>query len=218
MATIVIICLLAFIGYELYIYNQFQAGQMNNSEAPKAEVTTSGQCVDDADIIGKSTFDVNAELKRMRQRKEADERKEAIAKGEMTEDGKEVAKPVNPEDCEMEPKKVWKQVPTEELDDIFDEPEEADEPDKPLADGGTIDDIDLAFRNVRRKDLSEEEELQVVKVFKELKGTEFLDAIEQQFSEVGTRIDELIEKHSAKDEPELVIPESFEDFKLSDFM
>ena len=217
MATIVIICLLAFIGYELYIYNQFQAGQANNGESPKVESLTSEQGVDD-DIIGKSTFDVNAELKRMRQRKEAEEQKEAIAKGEMTEDGNEIAKPVNPEDCEMEPKKVWKQVPTEELNDMFNEPEEAEEPNEPLADGGTIDDIDLAFRNVRRKDLSEEEELQVVKVFKELKGTEFLDAIEQQFSEVGTRIDELIEKHSAKDEPELVIPESFEDFKLSDFM
>lgn len=217
MATIIIICLLAFIGYELYIYNQFQAGQTNNGESPKAEAPKSEQGVDD-DIIGKSTFDVNAELKRMRQKKEVEERKDAIAKGEMTEDGKEIAKPVNPEDCEMEPKKVWKQVPTEELDDMFDEPEEADEPNEPLADGGTIDDIDLAFRNVRRKDLSEEEELQVMKVFKELKGTEFLDAIEQQFSEVGTRIDELIEKHSAKEEPELVIPESFEDFKLSDFM
>lgn len=217
MATIVIICLLAFIGYEMYIYNQFQAGQTNNGEPQKAESPTSEQGVDD-DIIGKSNFDVNAELKRMRQRKEAEERKEAIAKGEMTVDGNEIAKPVNPEDCEMEPKKIWKQVPTEELDDMFDEPEEAEEPNEPLADGGTIDDIDLAFRNVRRKDLSEEEELQVVKVFKELKGTEFLDAIEQQFSEVGMRIDELIEKHSAKDEPELVIPESFEDFKLSDFM
>ena len=217
MATIVIFCLLAFIGYEMYIYNQFQAGQTNNGEPQKAESPTSEQGVDD-DIIGKSNFDVNAELKRMRQRKEAEERKDAIAKGEMTEDGNEIAKPVNPEDCEMEPKKVWKQVPTEELNDMFDEPEEAEEPNEPLADGGTIDDIDLAFRNVRRKDLSEEEELQVVKVFKELKGTEFLDAIEQQFSEVGTRIDELIEKHSAKEEPELVIPESFEDFKLSDFM
>lgn len=217
MATIVIICLLAFIGYELYIYNQFQAGQANNGESPKVESLTSEQGVDD-DIIGKSTFDVNAELKRMRQRKEAEEQKEAIAKGEMTEDGNEIAKPVNPEDCEMEPKKVWKQVPTEELNDMFDEPEEAEEPNQPLADGGTIDDIDLAFRNVRRKDLSEEEELQVVKVFKELKGTEFLDAIEQQFSEVGTRIDELIEKHSAKIEAELVIPETFEDFKLSDYM
>lgn len=217
MATIVIICLLAFIGYELYIYNQFQAGQTNHGEQQDAGSPASGQGVDD-DIIGESTFDVNAELKRMRQRKEAEEQKEAIAKGEMTEDGNEIAKPVNPEDCEMEPKKVWKQVPTEELDDMFDEPEEADEPNEPLADGGTIDDIDLAFRNVRRKDLSEEEELQVVKVFKELKGTEFLDAIEQQFSEVGTRIDELIERHSAKDGPELVIPESFEDFKLSDFM
>ena len=217
MATIVIICLLAFIGYELYIYNQFQAGQANNGKSPKVESLTSEQGVND-DIIGKSTFDVNAELKRMRQRKEAEEQKEAIAKGEMTEDGNEIAKPVNSEDCEMEPKKVWKQVPTEELNDMFEEPEEAEEPNEPLADGGTIDDIDLAFRNVRRKDLSEEEELQVVKVFKELKGTEFLDAIEQQFSEVGTRIDELIEKHSAKDEPELVIPESFEDFKLSDYM
>ena len=217
MATVVIICLLAFIGYELYIYNQFQAGQTNNCTSPKTESPTSGQSVDD-NIIGKSTFDVTAELKRMRQRKETDERKEAVAKGEMTEDGNEIAKPVNPEDCEMEPKKVWKQVPTEELDDIFDEPEEAELADEPLADGGTIDDIDLAFRNVRRKDLSEEEELQMVKVFKELKGTEFLDAIEQRFSEVGTRIDELIEKHSAKEEPELVIPKSFEDFKLSDFM
>ena len=218
MATIIIICLLAFIGYELYIYNQFPAGQANNGKSTKAESPTSEHDVDDADIIGKSTFDVNVELKRMRQRKEAEEQKEAIAKGEMTEDGNEIAKPVNPEDCEMEPKKVWKQVPTEELNDMFDEPEEAEEPNQPLADGGTIDDIDLAFRNVRRKDLSEEEELQVVKVFKELKGTDFLDAIEQQFSEVGTRIDELIEKHSVKDEPELVIPESFEDFKLSDFM
>ena len=217
MATIVIICLLAFIGYELYIYNQFQAGQTNYGEQQEAESPTSGQGVDD-DIIGKSTFDVNAELKRMRQRKEAEEQKESIAKGEMTEDGLEIAKPVNPEDCEIEQKKVWKQVPTEELDDMFDEQEEAEQADEPLADGGTIDDIDLAFMNVRRKDLSEEEELQVVNVFKELKGTEFLDAIEQQFSEVGTRIDELIEKHSAKDEPELVIPESFEDFKLSDYM
>ena len=217
MATIVIICLLAFIGYELYVYNQFKAGQANNGESPKAESPTSEQGVDD-DIIGKSTFDVNAELKRMRQRKEAEGQKDAIAKGEMTEDGSEIAKPVNPEDCEMEPKRVWKQVPTEELDDMFDEPEEAEQADEPLADGGTIDDIDLAFRNVRKKDLSEEEELQVVKVFKELEGTEFLDAIEQQFSEVGTRIDELIEKHSAKEEPELVIPESFEDFKLSDYM
>lgn len=217
MATIIIICLLAFIGYELYIYNQFQAGQANNGESPKVESLTSEQGVDD-DIIGKSTFDVNAELKRMRQRKEAEEQKEAIAKGEMTEDGNEIAKPVSPEDCEIEPKKVWKQVPTEELNGMFDEPEEAEQADEPLADGGTIDDIDLAFRNVKRKDLSEEEELQVVKVFKELKGTEFMDAIEQQFSEVGTRIDKLIEKHSAKDEPELVIPESFEDFKLSDFM
>lgn len=215
MATIVITCLLAFIGYEMYIYNQFQRNQSKDCQPRKADSPPSEQGVDDADIIGRSTFDVNAELERMRQRKEDAERKEAIAKGEMTEDGKEIAEEVKPEDCELEQKKVWKQVPPEELNDMFDEPEVAEEP---LADGGTIDDIDLAFRNVRRKDLSEEEELQMVKVFKELKGTELLDAIEHQFSEVGARIDELIEKHSVKNEVELVIPESFEDFRLTDFM
>ena len=215
MATIVITCLLAFIGYEMYIYNQFQRNQSKDCQPRKADSPPSEQGVDDADIIGRSTFDVNAELERMRQRKEETERKEAIAKGEMTEDGKEIAEEVKPEDCELEQKKVWKQVPPEELNDMFDEPEGAEEP---LADGGTIDDIDLAFRNVRRKDLSEEEELQMVKVFKELKGTELLDAIEYQFSEVGVRIDELIEKHSVKNEVELVIPESFEDFRLTDFM
>lgn len=215
MATIVITCLLAFVGYEMYIYNQFQRNQSKDCQPRKADSPPSEQGVDDTDIIGRSTFDVNAELKRMRQRKEEAERKEAIAKGEMTEDGKEIAEEVKPEDCELEQKKVWKQVPPEELNDMFDEPEVAEEP---LADGGTIDDIDLAFRNVRRKDLSEEEELQMVKVFKELKGTELLDAIEHQFSEVGVRIDELIEKHSVKNEVELVIPESFEDFRLTDFM
>ena len=215
MATIVITCLLAFIGYEMYIYNQFQRNQSKDCQPRKADSPPSEQGVDDTDIIGRSTFDVNAELKRMRQRKEEAERKEAIAKGEMTEDGKEIAEEVKPEDCELEQKKVWKQVPPEELNDMFDEPEGAEEP---LADGGTINDIDLAFRNVRRKDLSEEEELQMVKVFKELKGTELLDAIGHQFSEVGVRIDELIEKHSVKNEVELVIPESFEDFRLTDFM
>jgi hypothetical protein len=68
----------------------------------------------------------------------------------MTEDGKEIAKPVNPEDCEFEQKKIWKQVPTEQLDGLFDEP---DEPEEPYAEGATIDDIDLAFKNVGRKEI-----------------------------------------------------------------
>ena len=171
--------------------------------------------ISDSDIMGKSTFDVNAELRRIRQQKEDAVRKEAIAKGEMTEDGKEIAQEIKPEDCETEPERVWKQVPSEELDSMFDEPDESVEP---HAEGATINDIDLAFDNLGRKDLSEEEVRQTVKVLKELEGTEFLDAVEQQFSEVGVRIDELIDRIAARQETEVVIPESFEDFKLSDFL
>lgn len=218
MATVVTCGILLMAIYMAVVYLLYPYETPTLGEERETAEHESPAGISDNDIMGKSTFDVNAELRRIRQEKEESVQKEAIAKGEMTEDGKEIANPVSPEDCEMEQKKVWKQVPAEELHDMFDEPEEADGPNGPLADGDTIDDIDLAFNNIRRKDLSEEEELQIVKVFKELKGTEFLDAIEQQFAEVGTRIDELIEKHSAKDEAVLVIPESFEDFKLSDFM
>ena len=151
----------------------------------------------------------------MRQRQEEAKRKEAIAKGEMTEDGKEIAKPVNPEDCEFEQKKVWKQVSSEEIKEMFDVSEE---PDEPQASGMTINDVDLAFNNLGRKDLTEEEARHTVAVFKELEGTEFLDAVERQFSDVGTRIDELIDRISAKQDAEVIIPESFKDFKPSDYL
>ena len=156
-----------------------------------------------------------AEMERKRKQKEEAERKDAIARGEMTEDGKEIAQEVKPEDCEMEQKKVWKQVPTEQLAAIFEEPEE---PDEPQASGMTINDVDLAFNNLGRKDLTEEEARQTVAVFKELEGTEFLDAVERQFSDVGTRIDELIDRISAKQDTEVIIPRSFEDFKPSDYL
>ena len=90
--------------------------------------------------MGKSTFDVDVELRRIREREEEQRRKEAIAKGEMTEDGKEIAQEVAVEDCEIEAKREWKQVPTEELEAMFDE---SDEPGDPHAEGVIIDDIDL---------------------------------------------------------------------------
>ena len=57
-----------------------------------------------------------------------------------------------------------------------------------------------------------------MKVLKELEGTEFLDAVEQQFSEVGVRIDELIDRFAARQGVEVTVPKSFEEFKLSDFL
>ena len=196
--------------YLLYPYETPTHG--GKRETAEHEPTAS---ISDSDIMGKSTFHVNTELRRIRQAKEDAARKKAIAKGEMTEDGKEIAQEIRPEDCETVQERVWKQVPSEELDSMFDEPDESTEP---HAEGATINDIDLAFDNLGRKDLSEEEVRQTVKVLKELEGTEFLDAVEQQFSEVGVRIDELIDRIAARQETEVIIPESFEDFKLSDFL
>ena len=173
---------------------------------------------------------MKAEMERMRQRQEEAKRKEAVAKGEMTEDGKEIAKPVNPEDCEFEQKKVWKQVPTEQLNNLFDEP---DEPEEPYAEGATIDDIDLAFKNVGRKDMSDEEERSVVKVFKGLEGTELFDTVTKDFPHIGDRINDLFDKYENKPIEDAVsdrndvkaepkeafsIPERFEDFNIHDYV
>jgi hypothetical protein len=101
MATIVIIGILAFIAYELAIFNHYQKEPAHGGKQASPETEVSPK-VEDADIIGKSSFNMKAEMERMRQKQEEAKRKEAIAKGEMTEDGKEIAKPVTPEDCEFE--------------------------------------------------------------------------------------------------------------------
>ena len=214
MSTVVIIGILAFIAYELAVFNHYQKEPSYGGKQASLETEVLPK-VEDGDIIGKSTFDMKAEMERKRKQKEEAERKDAIARGEMTEDGKEIAQEVKPEDCELEQKKVWKQVPTEQLAAIFEEPEE---PEEPQASGMTINDVDLAFNNLGRKDLTEEEARHTVAVFKELEGTEFLDAVERQFSDVGTRIDELIDRISAKQDTEVIIPESFKDFKPSDYL
>lgn len=229
MATVVIIGILAFMAYELAIFNHYQKESPHGGKQASPETETSPK-VEDGDIIGKSSFNMKAEMERMRQRQEEEARKTAIDRGEMTEDGKEIAKPLNPEDCEFEQKKVWKQVPTEQLDDLFDEP---DEPEEPYAEGATIDDIDLAFKNVGRKDMSEEEECSVVKVFKGLEGTELFDTITKDFPHIGDRINGLFDKYennpmedavsdknNIKVEPKetFSIPERFEDFNIHDYV
>ena len=215
MASILMGGALCMFVYAIVVYLLYPCGASSPEVQQKSTGPEPPAKTADCDIIGKSTFDMKAEMERKRKQKEEAERKDAIARGEMTEDGKEIAQEVKPEDCEMEQKKVWKQVPTEQLAAIFEEPEE---PDEPQASGMTINDVDLAFNNLGRKDLTEEEARQTVAVFKELEGTEFLDAVECQFSDVGTRIDELIDRISAKQDTEVIIPRSFEDFKPSDYL
>lgn len=201
--------------YAVAVFLLYPCGARTPESQQKTAHQESAATASEGDIMGKSSFDVNAELRRIRQAKEETARKAAVAKGEITEDGKEIAQEVKPEDCEFEQKKVWKQVPPEEIKAMFDEPEE---PGEPHASGMTINDIDLAFNNLQRDDLTEEEACQTVAVFKNLEGTELLDEVEKQFSEVGMRIDELIDRIATKEVRKVVVPDSFEDFKPSDYL
>ena len=189
MATVVTCGLLLMVIYAAAVYLLYpyetptHGGRQNTAEhEPSASIS-------DNDIMGKSTFDVNVELRRIRQAKEEAARKEAVAKGEMTEDGKEIAQEIWPEDCETEAKKVIVQVPDDELDDMF------TEQDVPRAKGDIINDLDLKF-GAGRHELDEEEERRVSEnMYRTLDDTIFLDDICSQAPEVGREIRRMIDKY-----------------------
>lgn len=188
METIVIVLLLCILVYELCIFIWFTPGQSQRQKSAETATVVEKPTATDDDIMGKSKFDMKEECRLMRQRKEESERKAAIAKGEMTEDGSEIAQEVKPEDCEVEQKPVWKQVPNEEIPDMF------AEPDVPLAKGDPLNDVDLTFGV--RKNLDKEEEREVSeKMYKLFDDTIVLDDICDQAPEVGREIRWMIDKY-----------------------
>ena len=193
MGSFFIITILCIIIYLLVCYEFFPAGSQQTQVSSNSSQNNDHSQVSDDDIMGKSTFDVNAELRKKRVREEEQRRKEAIAKGEMTEDGKEIAQEVSMEDCEVETKREWKQVPTEELDAMFDETEE---PVEGYADGNPINDIDLSLHIARKDNPDEEEERKASEVlYKFFDDTEVLDEICNQAPDEGKKIRSLIDKY-----------------------
>ena len=229
MGNFFIITVLCIIIYLLVCYEFFSPDRQQTHGGNEKPQECGHRQTSDDDIMGKSTFDVNVELRRMREREEEQRRKEAIAKGEMTEDGKEIAQEVAVEDCEVEPKREWKQVPTEELDAMFDEP---DEPGDPHAEGVIIDDIDLTFRTVRKKNPTKEEIRKAAETLIKLEGTEFKDEICRLLPEAKNDIDRVMKMYSAelndneaKPESQVIkkqekkpFPERFEDFSVEDLV
>lgn len=193
MGSFFIITILCIVIYLLVCYEFFPAGSQQTQVSSDSSQDNDHSQVSDDDIMGKSTFDVNAELRKKRVREEEQRRKEAIAKGEMTEDGKEIAQEVSVEDCEVETKREWKQVPTEELDAMFDETEV---PVEGYADGNPINDIDLSLHIARKDNPDEEEERKASEVlYKFFENTEVLDEICNQAPDEGKRICSLIDKY-----------------------
>ena len=222
MANFIIIGLLCIIIYLLVCYALFPTGTQQVSESIRKSQGYDHSKMSDDDIMGKSSFDVNAELRRIREREEERKRKEAVSKGEMTEDGKEIAQEVAMEDCEVETKREWKQVPIDEPD--FGEPQ---------AEGVIIDDIDLAFHTVRKKEPTKEEVRKAAETLIQLEGTEFKDEICRLFPEVKNDIDRVMKMYSSElnrntkePEPKKVnkkqekkpFPERFEDFTVEDLV
>jgi hypothetical protein len=229
MGSFFIITILCIIIYLLVCYEFFSPDrQQTHGSNVKPQECDHRQTSDD-DIMGKSTFDVNAELRKKREREEEQRRKDAIDKGEMTEDGKEIAQEVAVEDCEVEPKREWKQVPTEELDAMFDEP---DEPGDPHAEGVIIDDIDLTFHTARKKNPTKEEIRKAAETLIKLEGTEFKDEICRLLPEAKNDIDRVMKMYSAeldggetkpkhqvnKRQEKKPFPERFEDFSVEDLV
>ena len=226
MANFIIIGLLCIIIYLLVCYALFPTGTQQISESSRKSQGYDHSQMPDDDIIGKSSFDVNAELRRIREREEERKRKEAVSKGEITEDGKEIAQEVAMEDCEVETKREWKQVPTEELNAMFDEPDDSGDP---QAEGVIIDDIDLVFHTEPTK----EEVRKAAETLIQLEGTEFKDEICRLFPEVKNDIDRVMKMYSSEldrnpkePKPKKVsdkrekkpFPEKFEDFSVEDLV
>lgn len=187
-------CLLCILLYEMFLFVTYSPGQPPCNGKPYKQAEEPVTSPSGADIIGKSKLDMSAELKKMQERKVEAERKAAIARGEITEDGKEIAQEVTMDDCEVEQKKVIVPVPSEELEKVL--PLEDDEPVEGYAIGNPINDLDLSLKVAKEDDPDEQEEHHASEVlYRFLADTEVLDEICNLAPEEGKRICRMIDRY-----------------------
>ena len=114
-------------------------------------------------------------------------------------------------------------IPPEELKFSKDEPED-EKPDKGQASGISFDEIGEAVGIARKDNPTDEEKRKAGKVFSDLEGTELLAKLYKMKVKISGCIDfYLYDEQTVKDEKvavkkELVIPKSFEEFNIRDFM
>lgn len=215
MTTFILIGLLTIIAYELFVFIKYPPGVRPESEKTGNTEERTDSTAEESTVIGRSTLDLGAQLRRMEARRAETELQAAVRRGEMTEDGKEIAKAVDIKDCQLEEKKTIVPVPDEELDDMF------AEPDVPMAQGNPLNDIDLAFDTARRKEPDEQDERMAADVFKSLEGTELLDQVCGRWPEVGENIQRILDKYYGEESEKprgFVMPDRFEDFNINDLV
>ena len=114
-------------------------------------------------------------------------------------------------------------IPPEELGFSKDEPED-EKPDKGQASGVSFDEIGEAVGIAQKDNPTDEEKRQAGKVFSDLEGTELLAKLHKMKVKISGCIDfYLYDEQTATTEKvavkkELVIPKSFEEFNIRDFM
>ena len=215
MTTFILIGLLTIIAYELFVFIKYPPGVRPEPEKTGNTEERTDSTAEESTVIGRSTLDLGAQLRRMEDRRAETELQAAVRRGEMTEDGKEIAKAVDIEECQLEEKKTIVPVPDEELDDMF------AEPDVPMAQGNPLNDIDLAFDTARRKEPDELDERMAADVFKSLEGTELLDQVCGRWPEVGENIQRILDKYYGEESERprgFVMPDRFEDFNINDLV
>ena len=215
MTTFILIGLLTIIAYELFVFIKYPPGVRPEPEKTGNTEERTDSTAEESTVIGRSTLDLGAQLRRMEARRAETELQAAVRRGEMTEDGKEIAKAVDIKDCQLEEKKTIVPVPDEELDDMF------AEPDVPMAQGNPLNDIDLAFDTARRKEPDEQDERMAADVFKSLEGTELLDQVCGRWPEVGENIQRILDKYYGEESERprgFVMPDRFEDFNINDLV
>ena len=140
------------------------------------------------------------------------------------------------------PERHPRQVPDEELDEVFadsrvsdigaeyDEDEEYDS--EPHEAGGlTFEDIDLAMRTVKKPKATREERRHAGMVFCDMKGNELFAMIEKSSEATRRKLDELMDYYldsvsaaQAKPAPAVMpkkapaVPDNFEDFNIRDYV
>ena len=114
-------------------------------------------------------------------------------------------------------------IPPEELKFSEDEPED-EKPDKGQASGISFDEIGEAVGIAQKDNPTDEEKRQAGKVFSDLEGTELLAKLHKMKVKISGCIDfYLYDEPTVKTEKvavkkELVIPKSFEEFNIRDFL
>ena len=237
MAELLIVLMMAF-NLWMVIYLTWERREDNKAEDGKGKDCGMKGMPDD--IVGKSRFRM-AERKpqaaTMKPNAATDAQSEDVDEKDVTF-ADETASP----NSRLSGARPSRQVPDEELDEVFADKrvsdigaeydEDGDDDGEPHEAGGmTFEDIDLAMRTVKKPKATKEERRHAGMVFCDMKGNELFAMIEKSSEATRRKLDELMDYYldsvsaaQANTTPVIMpkkapaVPDNFEDFNIRDYV